>query len=35
MSPNQAKVNQDILWWLGRINVLLVMDGIAGLKPGL
>jgi hypothetical protein len=21
---------KDILWWLGRINVLLVMDGIAG-----
>jgi hypothetical protein len=29
MSPIQAKVNPDILWWLGRINVLLVMDGIA------
>jgi hypothetical protein len=31
MSGVPPKVNpSDIIWWLGRINVLLVMDGIAG-----
>ena len=32
MAPVQPKVNpvDNIIWWLGRINVLLVMDGIAG-----
>lgn len=30
MSPNLPKPAKDILWYLGRVNVLLVMDGIAG-----